>query len=96
VLAPIFVMWLGIGLSSKIAVAFFLVFMASFFAVAAGIHEVDRALVERARVQVAHRAALQVEVHVPLNPSAWRLLQHQHAEQGVHGEGQAGEQQAEV
>ena len=36
VLAPIFVMWLGIGLSSKIAVSFFLVFVVIFFAVSAG------------------------------------------------------------
>src|SRR5262249_42574480 len=47
VLAPIFVMWLGIGFNSKIAVAFFLVFVVIFFAVSSGIREVDRSLVER-------------------------------------------------
>src|SRR5919202_2354662 len=35
VLAPIFVLWLGIGMNSKIAVAFFLVVVGVFFAVAA-------------------------------------------------------------
>jgi len=47
VLAPIFVMWLGLGIQSKIAVSFFLVFVVIFFAVYAGIKEVDRTLVER-------------------------------------------------
>src|SRR5207249_1665284 len=47
VLAPIFVMWLGLGVQSKVAVSFFLVFVVIFFAVYAGIKEVDRTLVER-------------------------------------------------
>jgi NitT/TauT family transport system permease protein len=41
VLAPIFVMWLGLGVSSKVAVSFFLVFVVIFFAVYSGIKEVD-------------------------------------------------------
>ena len=52
VLAPIFVLWLGIGIGSKIAVAFFLVFVVIFFAVAAGIREVDRALIQRVVVRL--------------------------------------------
>ncbi len=65
VLAPIFVMWLGIGIGSKIAVAFFLVFVVIFFAVAAGIREVDRALVERIVILGGSTRDLLVEVYIP-------------------------------
>ena len=65
VLAPIFVMWLGIGMNSKIAVAFFLVFVVVFFAVAAGIREVDRTLVERIAVLGGSQRDLLVEVYLP-------------------------------
>ena len=65
VLAPIFVMWLGIGMNSKIAVAFFLVFVVVFFAVAAGIREVDRTLVERIVVLGGSQRDLLTEVYVP-------------------------------
>ena len=65
VLAPIFVMWLGIGLNSKIAVAFFLVFVVIFFAVSSGIREVDRSLVERIVVLGGSSRDLLVEVYIP-------------------------------
>ncbi|HEY7060381.1 MAG TPA: ABC transporter permease [Chloroflexota bacterium] len=65
VLAPIFVMWLGIGMNSKIAVAFFLVFVVVFFAVAAGIREVDRTLVERIVVLGGSPRDLLLEVYLP-------------------------------
>lgn len=65
VLAPIFVMWLGIGIQSKIAVAFFLVFVVLFFAVYAGIREVDYSLVERIIVLGGSWRDLLVEVYVP-------------------------------
>jgi NitT/TauT family transport system permease protein len=65
VLAPIFVMWLGIGMNSKIAVAFFLVFVVIFFAVAAGIREVDRALVERIVILGGSSRDLLVQVYIP-------------------------------
>jgi len=65
VLAPLFVLWLGIGLPSKIAVAFFLVFVVIFFAVAAGIREVDRALVERIVVLGGSTRDLLLEVYIP-------------------------------
>jgi NitT/TauT family transport system permease protein len=65
VLAPIFVMWLGIGMNSKVAVAFFLVFVVVFFAVAAGIREVDRTLIERIVVLGGSQRDLLVEVYLP-------------------------------
>jgi NitT/TauT family transport system permease protein len=47
ILAPLFVIWLGIGLASKIALAFILVAVLIFFTVFTGIRQVDRRLVER-------------------------------------------------
>ncbi len=65
VLAPIFVMWLGIGVGSKIAVAFFLVFVVIFFAVYSAIRDVDWALVERIVVLGGSSRHLLLEVYVP-------------------------------
>src|SRR5204862_195206 len=65
VLAPIFVMWLGLGAQSKVAVSFFLVFVVIFFAVYAGIREVDRALVERLIILGGSWRDLPLEVYVP-------------------------------
>src|SRR6185312_5774918 len=46
VLAPLFVIWFGIDLGSKIALAFILVAVLIFFTVFTGIRQVDRRLVE--------------------------------------------------
>ena len=47
ILAPLFVIWLGIGLASKVALSFILVAVLIFFTVFGGIRQVDRRLVER-------------------------------------------------
>ena len=47
ILAPLFVIWLGIGLASKVALSFILVAVLIFFTVFSGIRQVDRRLVER-------------------------------------------------
>lgn len=65
VLAPIFVMWLGLGLQSKIAVSFFLVFVVIFFAVYAGIREVERSLIERLMILGGSPWDLLREVYIP-------------------------------
>ena len=65
VLAPIFVMWLGLGIQSKIAVSFFLVFVVIFFAVYAGIREVDRSLVERIQILGGSPWHVLREVYIP-------------------------------
>lgn len=65
VLAPIFVMWFGIGIPSKVAVSFFLVFVVIFFAVYAGIREVDRSLIERIVILGGSARDLLVEVYIP-------------------------------
>lgn len=47
ILAPLFVIWFGIGLGSKVAVSLVLVAVLSFFSVYNGIRNVDRRLLER-------------------------------------------------
>ena len=49
ILAPLFIIWFGIGLGSKIAISLVLVAVLIFFAVYSGIREVDVRLVERIR-----------------------------------------------
>ena len=47
ILAPLFIMWFGIGITSKVALAFVLVSVLMFFSVFSGIKEADQRLVER-------------------------------------------------
>jgi NitT/TauT family transport system permease protein len=72
VLAPLFVIWLGIDLPSKVALALVLVAVLIFFAVYNGIREVDRRLVERVRTLGGGRRTLIREVYVP-SMTAWVL-----------------------
>jgi NitT/TauT family transport system permease protein len=65
ILAPLFVIWLGIDLASKVAIALILVSVLIFFAVYTGIREVDQRLVERVRTLGGGRRALVREVYVP-------------------------------
>jgi NitT/TauT family transport system permease protein len=67
VLGSIFVVWLGLGTTSKVALAAVLVFFVVFFNAFQGVREVDRNLLANARVLGASR--LQVTRHVIL-PSA--------------------------
>ena len=67
VLGSIFVMWLGLGLPSKVMLAAVLVFFAVFFNAFQGVRSVDRNLVANARILGASR--LQVVRHVVI-PSA--------------------------
>jgi len=72
VLAPLFVIWLGIGLASKVALAFILVAVVIFFTVFTGIQQVDRRLVERIVTLGGGRLALLREVYLP-SVLAWIL-----------------------
>ena len=65
VLAPMFILWFGIGEKSKIASAFFLVFVVIFFAVTTGLREVPPNLLARVRVLGGGRRALVTEVYIP-------------------------------
>jgi len=72
VLAPLFVIWLGIGLASKIALSFILVAVLIFFTVFSGIRQVDRKLVERVITLGGDRWALVRHVYLP-SVAAWVL-----------------------
>ncbi len=72
ILAPLFVIWLGIGLASKLALATILVAVLIFFAVYNGVREVDRRLVERVRTLGGGRRTLVREVYVP-SVTSWVL-----------------------
>lgn len=72
ILAPLFVIWLGIGLASKLALATILVAVLIFFAVFNGVREVDRRLVERVRTLGGGRRILVREVYVP-SVTSWVL-----------------------
>lgn len=72
ILAPLFVIWLGIGLASKVALSFILVAVLIFFTVYTGIRQVDRKLVERIITLGGDRRALVRHVYLP-SVAAWVL-----------------------
>jgi NitT/TauT family transport system permease protein len=72
VLAPLFVIWLGIELASKVALAFILVSVVIFFTVYGGIRQVDRKLVERIVTLGGTRWDLVRHVYLP-SVAAWVL-----------------------
>ena len=72
ILAPLFVIWFGIGIASKVAVTFILIAVLFFFAVYTGIKEVDQRLVERVKTLGGGRSVLLREVYLPA-VTAWAL-----------------------
>ena len=65
ILAPLFVIWLGVGLASKVALSFILVAVLIFFTVFTGIRQVDRRLVERITTLGGGRFTLVRHVYLP-------------------------------
>jgi len=72
ILAPLFVIWLGIGLASKVALSFILVAVLIFFTVYGGIRQIDRRLVERVVTLGGNRRALVRHVYLP-SVASWVL-----------------------
>jgi NitT/TauT family transport system permease protein len=72
ILAPLFVIWLGIGIASKVALSFILVAVLIFFTVFSGIRQVDRRLVERVITLGGDRWSLVRHVYLP-SVAAWVL-----------------------
>ena len=72
ILAPLFVIWLGIDISSKVALAVVLVAVLIFFAVYNGIKDVNQLLVDRVRTLGGGRMVLLREVYIP-SVTAWVL-----------------------
>jgi NitT/TauT family transport system permease protein len=65
VLVPIFILWLGLGMSSKVASGFALTFFIVFFNAFQGVREVDRNLVNNARLLGANKRQLARHVIIP-------------------------------
>jgi NitT/TauT family transport system permease protein len=65
VLGSIFIVWLGLGLSSKVLLAVVLVFFAVFFNAFQGTREVDRNLVANARILGASKRQVTFQVVLP-------------------------------
>ncbi|MBM4227397.1 MAG: ABC transporter permease [Gammaproteobacteria bacterium] len=65
VLAPIFAMWFGLGVGSKVALGITLVFFGVFFNVLQGIREVSPVVLANARLLGASRAQLLRHVYWP-------------------------------
>ena len=72
ILAPLFVIWLGIEMPSKVALAVVLVAVLIFFAVYNGIKDVNQLLVDRVRTLGGGRMILLREVYIP-SVTAWVL-----------------------
>jgi NitT/TauT family transport system permease protein len=65
VLAPIFLLWFGLGIWSKVALGVTVVFFVVFFNTYRGVREVNRAIVDNARMLGASQAQLVRHVLVP-------------------------------
>jgi NitT/TauT family transport system permease protein len=72
VLASLFVIWFGLGMTSKVATAFVLVFFAVFFNAFQGAREVDRTLLDNARILGASRWDLLRSIVLP-SATSWIL-----------------------
>lgn len=70
ILAPIFGMWFGLGIWSKVALAVTLVFFIVFFNVYQGVREVSKTLLDNARMLGANRQQLLRYVYVP-SATSW-------------------------
>jgi NitT/TauT family transport system permease protein len=64
-LAPLFVLWFGLGIESKVALAAVLVLFLVFLNTFAGVREVDQDLIDTARLMRATRAQVIAKVIVP-------------------------------
>jgi len=65
VLGSVFIIWFGLGMGSKIALAIILVFFSVFFNAFQGARDVDQSLISNARVLGARRGAILLHVVLP-------------------------------
>ena len=65
VLGSIFIIWLGLGLPSKVALAFVLVFFVVFFNAFQGVREVNQDVIANARILGANRRQVTTQVVMP-------------------------------
>ena len=64
-LAPLFIVWLGIGIWSKVGVVFLLTFFLNFFNTYAGMRQMDQEYIDLARLMGANRWKLTFKVILP-------------------------------
>jgi NitT/TauT family transport system permease protein len=64
-LAPLFIVWLGIGIWSKVGVVFLLTFFLNFFNTYSGMKQMDQEYVDLARIMGANRWKLTFKVILP-------------------------------
>jgi NitT/TauT family transport system permease protein len=69
-LAPLFVLWFGLGIESKIALAAVLVLFLVFLNTFAGVREVDQDLIDGARLMRATRSQVILKVVIP-SAASW-------------------------
>ncbi|MFC4947025.1 ABC transporter permease [Pseudonocardia sp. GCM10023141] len=72
VLAALFVIWFGLGIESKVATVIVLVFFAVFFNAFTGAREVDRNLIDNARILGAGRSQVLRAIVLP-SATSWIL-----------------------
>ena len=72
VLASLFIIWFGLGLSSKVATVVVLVFFAVFFNAFTGAREVDGNVINNARILGASRARILTSIVLP-SATSWIL-----------------------
>jgi NitT/TauT family transport system permease protein len=72
ILAPIFMLWFGLGLLSKVVLGLTLVFFVAFFNTYQGVLEVNPVVLSNARLLGASRASLLRHVYLP-SASTWIL-----------------------
>jgi len=70
ILAPIFAVWFGLGVASKVALGITLVFFIVFFNVYQGVREVSPVVLDNARMLGADRRALLRHVYLP-SATSW-------------------------
>ena len=70
ILAPIFAVWFGLGIASKVALGVTLVFFIVFFNVYRGVREVSPTLLDNARMLGATRRQLLRHVYIP-SATSW-------------------------
>jgi NitT/TauT family transport system permease protein len=70
ILAPIFAVWFGLGIASKVALGFTLVFFIVFFNVYQGVREVSPTILANARVLGASQRQLLRHVYLP-SATSW-------------------------
>jgi NitT/TauT family transport system permease protein len=70
ILAPIFAVWFGLGMASKVALGFTLVFFIVFFNVYQGVKEVSPTVLASARMLGANRRQLLRHVYLP-SATSW-------------------------